>query len=318
MPTSRRRKRLPICGLLDPIFSQITELNDSKTRNLLHRNSYVHFDTKKESGKIGRAMASPPLRSVLTLFALVASFWLLSLQLVSHNPTDSLSAQNLLIASRRAESRQAAADGVPAAEERWIAKRSRLAAEASASIAHATPDPTLSQPQPQPQPLTRPLTRPARRAAASKLLGEERSVPEPLSNHALAAGVRSAAVAPAPTDAEAATLAIAAGTPPLLDTSGGSTQGGGTPTGAAAGCNSPARPYHTLLTASSGNYQLWQSRVMYHHFKLQQAPPARFPRPYPTPPIPRPYPSPPTPTPHPTPGARPVRRDARLHAAAHE
>ena len=258
-------------------------------------------------------MASPPLRSVLTLFAFVASFWLLSLQLVSHNPDDSLSARNLLIASRRAESRQAAADGVPAAEERWIAKRSRLAAEASASTAHATPDPTLSQPQPQPQPLTRPLTRPARRAAASKLLGEERSVPEPLSNHALAAGVRSAAVTPAPTDAEAATLAIAAGTPPLLDTSGGSTPGGGTPTGAAAGCNSPARPYHTLLTASSGNYQLWQSRVMYHHFKLQQAPPARFPRPDPTPPLPRPYPSPPTP--HPPPHPRRATRAARCAAS---
>jgi len=31
------------------------------------------------------------------------------------------------------------------------------------------------------------------------------------------------------------------------------------------------RPYHTLLTSSSGTYQLWQSRVMHHHFQAQRA-----------------------------------------------
>lgn len=37
------------------------------------------------------------------------------------------------------------------------------------------------------------------------------------------------------------------------------------------GCNIPPRPYHTLLTSSSGTYQLWQSRVMHHHFVAQRA-----------------------------------------------
>ena len=31
-------------------------------------------------------------------------------------------------------------------------------------------------------------------------------------------------------------------------------------------CPRPARPYHTLLTASSGAYQLWQTRVFHHHY----------------------------------------------------
>ncbi len=40
---------------------------------------------------------------------------------------------------------------------------------------------------------------------------------------------------------------------------------------AAAGCASgPPRPYHTVLTSSSGGYQTWQCRVMYHHWKLQK------------------------------------------------
>ena len=37
------------------------------------------------------------------------------------------------------------------------------------------------------------------------------------------------------------------------------------------GCNVPPRPYHTILTSSSGGYQSWQCRVMYHHFKMQRA-----------------------------------------------
>ena len=31
------------------------------------------------------------------------------------------------------------------------------------------------------------------------------------------------------------------------------------------------KPYHTLLTATSSNYQQWQSRIMYHHFQKHQA-----------------------------------------------
>jgi hypothetical protein len=37
-----------------------------------------------------------------------------------------------------------------------------------------------------------------------------------------------------------------------------------------AGCAPERRPYHTLLTSSSGTYQSWQCRIMYHHFKLQK------------------------------------------------
>lgn len=41
---------------------------------------------------------------------------------------------------------------------------------------------------------------------------------------------------------------------------------------AAAGCGEgPPRPYHTILTSSSGGYQAWQCRIMYHHFKLQKS-----------------------------------------------
>ena len=34
---------------------------------------------------------------------------------------------------------------------------------------------------------------------------------------------------------------------------------------------SDRKPYHTLLTATSSNYQQWQSRIMYHHFQKHQA-----------------------------------------------
>lgn len=43
------------------------------------------------------------------------------------------------------------------------------------------------------------------------------------------------------------------------------------PVDARTGCGKQRRPYHTLLTASSGPYQLWQSRVMRHHWQLQRA-----------------------------------------------
>ena len=40
----------------------------------------------------------------------------------------------------------------------------------------------------------------------------------------------------------------------------------------AAGCGpGPPRPYHTVLTSSSGGYQSWQCRIMYHHWKLQKS-----------------------------------------------
>ena len=39
----------------------------------------------------------------------------------------------------------------------------------------------------------------------------------------------------------------------------------------AAGCEpGPPRPYHTVLTSSSGGYQSWQCRIMYHHWQLQK------------------------------------------------
>ena len=39
----------------------------------------------------------------------------------------------------------------------------------------------------------------------------------------------------------------------------------------AAGCKLPRRPYHTVLTSSSGLYQAWQSKIAHHHYKLQKA-----------------------------------------------
>jgi len=47
--------------------------------------------------------------------------------------------------------------------------------------------------------------------------------------------------------------------------------GPATATALAAGCASERRPFHTVLTSSSGTYQAWQCRIMYHHYKLQQA-----------------------------------------------
>lgn len=40
---------------------------------------------------------------------------------------------------------------------------------------------------------------------------------------------------------------------------------------AAAGCDPVRRPYHTVLTSSSGGYQAWQCRVMHHHWQLQKS-----------------------------------------------
>jgi hypothetical protein len=69
------------------------------------------------------------------------------------------------------------------------------------------------------------------------------------------AGALNLAAAEEPAAATAATAAAAA----ERVASGGS------------GCNVPPRPYHTILTSSSGGYQAWQCRVMHHHWKLQKA-----------------------------------------------
>jgi len=41
--------------------------------------------------------------------------------------------------------------------------------------------------------------------------------------------------------------------------------------GAAADSCPGRRPYHTVLTATGSNYQQWQARIMYHHWKKQSA-----------------------------------------------
>ena len=36
-------------------------------------------------------------------------------------------------------------------------------------------------------------------------------------------------------------------------------------------CNRTRRPYHVVMTAASGLYQEWQSRIAYYHWKKQRA-----------------------------------------------
>ncbi len=40
---------------------------------------------------------------------------------------------------------------------------------------------------------------------------------------------------------------------------------------AAAACDTPPQPFHTLLTAQATTYQQWQSRIMYYHYKKQRS-----------------------------------------------
>ena len=40
---------------------------------------------------------------------------------------------------------------------------------------------------------------------------------------------------------------------------------------AASGCARTRRPYHVVMTAASGMYQEWQSRIAYYHYKKQKA-----------------------------------------------
>ena len=39
----------------------------------------------------------------------------------------------------------------------------------------------------------------------------------------------------------------------------------------ASGCDRERRPYHVVMTAASGLYQEWQSRIAYYHYKKQKA-----------------------------------------------
>ena len=43
------------------------------------------------------------------------------------------------------------------------------------------------------------------------------------------------------------------------------------PPPAPSDCPQPVRPYHTLLTASSGIYQEWQTRVFHYHYQRMKA-----------------------------------------------
>jgi len=40
---------------------------------------------------------------------------------------------------------------------------------------------------------------------------------------------------------------------------------------AEGGCTRTRKPYHVVMTAASGNYQEWQSRIAYYHYKKQKA-----------------------------------------------
>ena len=64
--------------------------------------------------------------------------------------------------------------------------------------------------------------------------------------------------------------AVAAAPAPASTTT---TPAGGPATAAAiaAGCGPERRPYHVILTSSSGTYQAWQCRMMYHHYQLQRS-----------------------------------------------
>ena len=80
------------------------------------------------------------------------------------------------------------------------------------------------------------------------------------------------AVAPSATGgATPPPVAAAAAAPAPASTT--TTPAGGPATAAAiaAGCGPERRPYHVILTSSSGTYQAWQCRMMYHHYQLQRS-----------------------------------------------
>ena len=80
------------------------------------------------------------------------------------------------------------------------------------------------------------------------------------------------AVAPSATGGATPPAAAAAAAAPA-PASTTPTPAGGPATAAAiaAGCGPERRPYHVILTSSSGTYQAWQCRMMYHHYQLQRS-----------------------------------------------
>ena len=81
------------------------------------------------------------------------------------------------------------------------------------------------------------------------------------------------AVAPTATGGATPPPVAAAAAAAPAPTSTTTTPAGGPATAAAiaAGCGPERRPYHVILTSSSGTYQAWQCRMMYHHYQLQRS-----------------------------------------------
>lgn len=72
-------------------------------------------------------------------------------------------------------------------------------------------------------------------------------------------------------DGSGARVAAAAAAPPPLLAAGAATAAPAADTAPSANCPPGRAPYHVLLTASSGNYQRWQTRVFYHHYTRLKA-----------------------------------------------
>ena len=79
------------------------------------------------------------------------------------------------------------------------------------------------------------------------------------------------AVAPNATGGATPPAAAAAAAPAPASTTATPAGGPATAAAIAAGCGPERRPYHVILTSSSGTYQAWQCRMMYHHYQLQRS-----------------------------------------------
>ena len=151
----------------------------------------------------------------------------------------------------------------------------------------------------------------ARRNLEARWAQNHASVPRPDVN--LETTAPTAEVAPAKPAPEATAAALAAVQAPAEPAAVAKGPEGEASRKAAieAGCEPERRPYHTILTSSSGTYQVWQSRIMYHHFKLQKVQTCAtvlhclLRRPHHAH----------VPLPLLLPVARSVRRDGRIHAA---